>query len=156
MRAVFAVMAGLLAGLIGTRYAAALRQDARRLTRWDALLSRLALLMQEKAYPLPEALHLAADASGEADAFMHSVAALMAADPLARPQDAPLPDWPEAPVLARMLRGISAGSLDARVQSVISARSELALLARPAPDKDAKMWSQLAWLAGACLVVLLA
>lgn len=158
MRAALAVIAGLLAGLLGTRYAAGLRQNAKRLTRWDGLLAHLSLLMQEQAYALPEALRLAADSGGEADAWLQSVAAQMEADPLCRAQDVPLPDWAEAPALARMLRGISAGSLEARVQSVEAARGEIALLARTASDtsaKDARMWSQLGWLGGACLVMLL-
>lgn len=158
MRASLAIIAGLLAGLLGTRYAAGLRQNARRLTRWDALLAHMILLMQEQACALPEAMRLAADDAGEADALMQSVAAQMEADPLFRAQDAVLPDWPESAVLVRMLRGISAGSLAARVQSVASARAEIALLAQSAADaagKDARMWSQLGWLGGACLAVLL-
>ncbi|MBR4081657.1 MAG: hypothetical protein IKK21_07735 [Clostridia bacterium] len=158
MRQALAVTAGLLAGLLGTRYAAALRQNAKRLTRWDALLAHLSLLMQEQAYALPEALRQAADGGAEADALLQSIAAQMGADPLCRAQDASLPDWAEAPVLARMLRGISAGSLEARVQSVESARAEIALIAQTASaasGKDAKMWAQLGWLGGACLTVLL-
>ena len=55
MRLAFALLAGLLAGRTGTLYAAGLKREASRLKRWNTLLARLSLLMQERAFSLPEA-----------------------------------------------------------------------------------------------------
>ena len=161
IRGVMAVFAGLLAGVAGMRRARALRQNAARLRRWDALLARLALLLSEAAYTLPEALRQAADQEGEPDAWVRALADHMATDRLAEPEvlleRRPLAE-PEGGVLARYLPRLTHGSLAARVQATEQARAEIALLARGAgevADKDARMWSQLGWIAGACLTILL-
>lgn len=161
IRGVMAVLAGLLAGVAGMRRAHGLRQAAARLRRWDALLAHLALLLNEAAFTLPEALRQAADQPEEPDGWLRALADHMAMDRLAEPEALlvrhPLPE-PERGVLTRYLPRLTHGSLAARVQATEQAREEIALLARKADEvaaKDAKMWSQLGWIAGACLTILL-
>lgn len=161
MRLALALMAGLLAGVAGSRYAAGLKQESARLRRWDALLARLALLMQEQAFTLPEAFRQAADGAGEPDALLRALADRLEKDRLASLGVLAAsvgPSLPEAPVLQRMLTTLGAGSIDMRLQGLSAAREELRLLAAEADKaaaKDATMWSQLGWLGGACLVILL-
>ena len=161
IRTALALLAGLLAGLTGMRYAAGLRRESLRLKRWDTLLSRLSLMMEEQAYTLPEALRRAADQPGEADALLLRVAAALESDRLASLStltalvDSALP---EAAVITRLLETLGTGTLDMRMHGLSHAREELRHLSDAAAEsfaKDAKMWSQLGWIGGACLVVLL-
>ena len=82
MHLALAILAGLLAGMTGTRYAAALKREASRLKRWEVLLARLSLLMQECAFSLPEAFREAADGPSEPDELLHTLAARLEADRL--------------------------------------------------------------------------
>lgn len=161
MHLALAILAGLLAGMTGTRYAAALKREASRLKRWEVLLARLSLLMQECAFSLPEAFREAADSLGEPDELLRALAARLEADRLTSLSElaASMGDTlPEAPVLRRMLVGLGTGSLDMRLQGLAATQEELKLLSAASAEtaaKDAKMWSQLGWIGGACLVVLL-
>ena len=161
MRLAFALLAGLLAGMTGTRYAAGLKREASCLKRWNVLLARLSLLMQERAFSLPEAFRQAADSQDEPDELLRALAARLSEDRLASLGELAATidnTLPESPILQRMLTGLSAGSLDMRLQSLATAQEELKLLSAASAEtaaKDAKMWSQLGWIGGACLVVLL-
>lgn len=161
MHFALAILAGLLAGMTGTRYAAALKREAARLKRWEVLLARLSLLMQECAFSLPEAFREAADSPSEPDELLRALAARLEADRLTSLSElaASIDDMlPEATILRRMLTGLSAGSLDMRLQGLAATQEELKLLSAASAEtaaKDAKMWSQLGWIGGACLVVLL-
>lgn len=161
MHFALAILAGLLAGMTGTRYAAALKREASRLKRWEALLARLSLLIQSCAFSLPEAFREAADSPGEPDELLRTLAARLEADRLTSLSElaASMGDTlPEAPVLRRMLVGLGTGSLDMRLQALAAAQEELKLLSAASAEtaaKDAKMWSQLGWIGGMCLVVLL-
>lgn len=161
MHLALAILAGLLAGMTGTRYAAALKREASRLKRWEVLLARLSLLMQECAFSLPEAFREAADGPSEPDELLHTLAARLEADRLTSLGELATSigdTLPEATILRRMLAGLGAGSLDMRLQALSAARTELQLLSAASAEtaaKDAKMWAQLGWIGGACLVVLL-
>lgn len=161
IRSALAVAAGLLTGVAGMRHARCLRQAAGQLRRWEALLARLALLLSEAAYTLPEALRQAAQQASAPDEWLRALAdELVSAhgeEPAMPVLPCPLPA-PEAEVMARLLPRLTHGSLAARVQAVSQAQGEMASLAQAAEEvarRDARMWSQLGWLAGACLTILL-
>lgn len=161
IRAVLAIVSGLLAGLAGMQRARGLRQSAARLRRWEALLAHLGLLLSEAAYTLPEALRQVARQEGAPDEWLRALADAMTAGHGAEPEALlaaqPLPG-PEAEVMARLLPRLTHGSLAARVQAVAQAQAEMTCLAQEADavaQRDARMWSQLGWLAGACLTILL-
>lgn len=156
-----AVVSGMLCGVMGTRYAASLRQSARRLIRWEELLSCLAQLLSERAYSLPEAFTLAAREDTPCDALLRRLSCAMKEQPL-RPLvellDTTGLSGAEADVLRRMLSRVSRGSMEARCLAVRQAAEEMRLLAQSAREsaaRDAKMWSSLGWTAGACVTLLL-
>ena len=63
IRAVLAVMAGLLCALAGLRHASGLSQEASRLRRWCQLLQHLALHLRQGVLSIPDALLACADGS---------------------------------------------------------------------------------------------
>lgn len=156
-----ALLAGLLCGVAGMRHAGALRAQAARLHRWDALLQRLQLLLQESAYALPDALAMAADGTGLPDQALQTVArGLRTAprEPLSAQVRALALPVPERDVLERMAERLSHGSLEARCLAVEQARAELAPLCEEAGQtvrRDARMWASLGWTVGACVTILL-
>ena len=161
-RAVLAIAAGILAGVIGMRYAARLRKEAASLHRWQELLTHLALVLEEGGATLPQAFLQVADANASgADEVLRHLAARLRSDPLT-----PLPDafdalhlpMPAQSVLSPMMARLAHGSLASRCQAVTHAGAEIGLLSSAAGEKaakDARMWSVLGWTGGACLTLLL-
>lgn len=158
MRPVLAIMAGLLCALLGLRQAHRLREEDRRLRRWEVLLRHLCLLLQEGALPLPEALRQCAREDFPADQALRRLAEDMEHQPLTPLHQLYHGSGAEAPVLLRMLDRLDHGSLESRVQAMRQAGEEIALLAGQAEQKaarDAKMWATLGCTCGACLTLLL-
>lgn len=158
IRPMLAVAAGLLCGVAGLRQSRRMRSDCQRLTDWAALLTRLALLMEESALSLPEAFEQAVAAREHP---LHRLAAEMRLHPLK-----PLPalfaalnlSGPETAPLSRLMEQLARGSLDSRVLAVRQAAAEIGLLASASREKagqDARMWATLGWTGGACLTLLL-
>lgn len=158
MRPLSAVMAGLLCGVLGMRQARGIRRDCNILRRWEQLLQRVALLLQESLLPLPDVLDRAACEESPADALLRDLSAALRADPLASLSRLYIPHGAEGPVLVRLFSLLEQGSLDSRLLAVDIARRELSLLSESSQDKvrqDARMWSRLGWLCGACLTLML-
>ena len=161
IRAVLAVTAGLLAGVAGMRQARRLRGDAERLTRWENLLRHLSLILSEGASTLPEAFEQASGEDRAPDKIMRALAQGVRTCPLT-----PLPDvlkplnvaLPERDALLRMAERVCRGSLVSRCQAVDQTAAEIALMASSARDKaakDARMWTTLGFVGGACLTLVL-
>lgn len=159
-RAVLALMAGLLCALAGTKYAARLKSEALRLSRWQALLEHLTLLLAE-GMPLPQALCTAAGAHHPPDVLLREMAAQLSQQPLTTLEAAFLqrcPPWPEKPLLQRMFARLGRGSRDSRCLALEQAARETELLARRASaraEKDVKLWQTLGLIGGTCLTILL-
>lgn len=160
-RTVLAIMAGLLCMLAGMKYAASLRAEAVRLSRWVQLLSHLALLLQEGTLSIPEAFLSAADRPSPPDQILRGTASLLAASPLLTPADAfrqSCSDCREKEPLLRLFARLGRGSKESRILALEQARDELRLLAQAASaraDKDVKLWQTLGLVGGACLTILL-
>lgn len=161
IRAVLAVMAGLLCALAGLRRAASMRSAAERLRRWGQVLAHLALILLERTMSLQAALAAAADGTDAPDRLLRGIAQTLQAQPLSSLTDAFLSqcgDVPEKDVLARMFARLARGSLESRVQAIEQAQSEIALMqeqsARKA-EKDAKLWQTLGFIGGTCITILL-
>lgn len=161
IRAVLAVMAGLLCGMAGLRYASSLSREALRLRRWEQLLQHLSLLLHQGQLSIPDALLTCADGQTEADRLLR--------DMVQRLRDAPLtslaqafklcsPGGAEQALLARMFAHLGHGMLENRCRAVEQAAEEMQLLARSAAqkaDKDVKLWQTLGLIGGLCLTILL-
>lgn len=161
IRAVLAVMAGLLCGVIGVRHARRLSGTASRLRRWEELLRHLALLLTEGDASLPEVFEQAASAHEAPDELLCRLARQMREQPMSM-----LPDLyaacqnicEEDGVLTRLMARLGRGSLESRRQAVEQAAEEIALLSASASAKaatDARMWTTLGWTCGACLTLML-
>lgn len=161
IRAMLAVMAGMLCALAGWRRASALKSSATCLRRWQEVLEHLALILSEGASTLPEAFEQAATGALPPDDLLRALAADLRSQPLT-----PLPALyaahaaadPGSDALTRLMRRLSRGSLEMRCQAVSQAAEELALLAgqaRETADKDATMWRNLGLIGGACLTLML-
>lgn len=161
IRAVPAVMAGLLCGLCGLRYATALRGEATRLSRWSALLASLALILSERRLSLPDAMLAAADSNAPADTLLRQVAQAMQTSPMTQPEEAfdhLAISGAERGLLQRLFCRLGRGTLDSRLLALEQARAELDHLAMQAAqraEKDARLWQTLGWTGGACLTLLL-
>ncbi len=162
IRAVLAVMAGLLCALAGMKHAAALKGDAVRLGRWVQVLTRLKLLLAEGTMSIPEALCAAADGLSTPDETLRSVAETTAASPLTGLAEAFVrcvsEDWPERELLQRMFTRLGRGTKESRCQALEQAAQEMDLMARTAADKadkDAKLWQKLGLIGGISLTILL-
>lgn len=160
-RAVLALMAGLLCALAGVKYAASLKGEAARLSRWADVLQHLSLLVEEGALPLPQALCAAADTPRQPDSLLRDMAALLQQAPLTTLEGAFLrlcPDWREKPHLQRMFARLGRGTRESRQLAVEQAAREIDLLARQASataEKDVKLWQTLGFIGGTCLTILL-
>ncbi len=160
-RAVLALMAGLLCALAGAKYAANLKGEATRLSRWVELLRHLALLLEEGTLPLPQALCTAADSSRPPDALLREISAIMQEEPLVTLEQAFLrccSDWHEKPLLQRMFSRLGHGSKNNRQLAVEQSAREMEQLAQQASaraEKDVKLWQTLGFIGGTCLTILL-
>lgn len=161
IRTVLAVVAGITAGLIGHRHAAALRAEAHRLRRWTALMDRLHMILNRASLPLPEALEEAADSTAAPDELLHTLAQAMRSNPLlslAECYDSVAPDLPEGTFLRPLMLQLDRGGVDNRLMAVAQAQESLQQLADSAwerAERDAGMWARLGWTGGACLTILL-
>lgn len=161
MRILLAIIAGLLCGIAGMRRATLLRRNAQLLRRWDALLRHLSLLLHQGGESLPQTLEAAATVDAPPDQLLRSLAQALRNAPLVPLEEhfARLcADSPARDALLRMARCLGRGELVSRCQAVDQAAEEIALLATQAQasaDKDARMWTTLGWLGGACLILML-
>lgn len=158
IRPVLAVMAGILCGLLGLRQGQRIRREYDTLRRWEQLLRHLCIILREGSFPLPEAFLQAATQPTEADETLRRLAGDMQRHPLASLPQLYTPAGKEGPVLARMLPGLAAGSVESRLLALEQAAEEIALLCSSGDEKarlDARMWGKLGWLAGACLALIL-
>lgn len=158
IRPLLAVMAGLICGVMGVRKAQCIRQENATLRRWEIILRRLCLILQEGALPLPETLDQAADEATPADMLLRRLSAGMRAEPLTSLSGLYTPQGKEGPVLARLFSGLEQGSLESRLLAASQAAQEFALLAEASQSKakqDAHMWATLGWTCGACLTLML-
>lgn len=159
-RTVVAIMAGLLCALAGCKFAASLKSEAIRLSRWERLLEHLSLLLHE-GMPIPQAFCTAGDHRLPPDQLLQQMAAVLQASPLTTLEAAfrqCAGHLPEKETLSRMFEHLGRGSKESRLQAVKQAAAELALLAKSAADraeKDVKLWQTLGFIAGACLTILL-
>lgn len=160
-RAVLAVMAGLLCALAGAKYAASLKGEATRLSRWVELLRHLSLLLAEGTLSLPMALYTAADSPRPPDALLREMAAILQQVPLTTLEAAFLqlcPDWKEKALLQRMFARLGHGSRESRQLALEQSAKEFELLAQQASakaEKDVKLWQTLGFIGGTCLTILL-
>lgn len=161
IRTVLAILAGIMCMLLGMRYAASLRADAARLTRWQHILQRLSLLLKERAHPLPEALRLAADGTALPDKLLQEAAGSIQREPLttlAHAFDAACGPLLEKDCLLRLCSSLSRGSLEHRLLAIEHCISELGLMQQEAAaraDKDAKLWQTLGGIGGLCMTIML-
>lgn len=158
MRAVLAIMAGLLCGMLGARRCHGIRSQSASLHRWEILLRHLCLILRESVLPLPEAFLQAASEATAADDALRALAHGMQKDPLVSPAQLYVPCGAEGPVLVRMFHGLASGTLEERCLAVEQAAGEIALLARSGAEKaqqDARMWLKLGWLGGGCVTLML-
>lgn len=156
-----AVAAGIVCGAAGMRQARSLRARAAELRRWEALLRRLALLLRTRPAPLPGLFEDAADETALPDRLMRQLAQALRDHPLT-PLSAHLAALeiaaPQGAILARLAPRLSAGNPIERADAVQGAAEEIALAAAAhiaRAERDARMWTQLGWTAGACLTLLL-
>ncbi len=160
-RSVLAVMAGLLCALLGMKHSADLYAEERRLRRWYEVLRHLAVILQEQAVPLPEALCQAANGDAVPDRLLRNMASHMQGHPLDPLQDAYrhlCGPCTENAALHRIFAALGRGTLAQRVLGVTQGAEEIALLAasaRTRAEKDAKLFRTLGWTGGACLTILL-
>ncbi len=161
IRAMLALMAGLLCTLAGMRYASTLQNEAKRLMRWEPLLGHLALILQEGTLALPQALQEAAQGHLLPDVMLRQLAGAMRTSPM-QPMDALLAplceSLTEKDVLLRMCCRLGRGTMENRVQAVQQAAQEIGLLAKDAQaraEKDVRLWQTLGLTAGICLTIFL-
>lgn len=161
IRAVLAVMAGLLCSLAGLRYASSLSREALRLHRWEQILQHLSLLLRQGQLSIPEALLACADEHTDADRLLREM--------VQRLREAPLTSLAHAfhhcssggaeqALLARMFTHLGHGMLENRCRAVEQAADEMQLIAQSAAqkaDKDVKLWQTLGLIGGLCLTILL-
>ena len=126
--AVLAILTGLMCGIAGTHHAQALRSDVKRLQRWDSLMSRLALILGEAAYALPDALEQAASESAPPDAYLRNLANAMRTQPLCSLEmlcaAQPL-EGMEAECIHRMAAQLGRGSMESRLLAISQAQAAL-------------------------------
>lgn len=157
IRPFLAVAAGLLCGILGIRQARCIREENATLSRWEALLRHLCLLLRE-GLSLPDAFEQAGTELSAADLLLRRLAAQLRAQPLASLPQLYTPQGKEGAFLSRLLEGLSHGSQESRILCAQQAEKEAALLAQSAREKaqqDAHMWATLGWACGACLTLLL-
>lgn len=160
-RAVFALMAGLLCALAGVKYAATLKGEAIRQARWVQRLHHLALLLEEGALSIPEALMAVAEDHQMPDTLLRDIASSMGSEPLLTPEASFLRhcgEWHEKALLQRMFSRLGRGSKESRCQAVTQAAREMELLAQRSAagaEKDVKLWQTLGLIGGTCLTILL-
>lgn len=161
IRAVLAVMAGLLCGFAGFRHASTLTRDAVRLRRWVQLLSHLTLLLRQGLMPIPQALQSCADGHTDADRLLQSMVYLMQKKPMLSLAEAfghCCSSGNEQPVLQRMFNHLGHGLQENRCRAVQQATEELRMLADQAAsraEKDVRLWQTLGLIGGLCLTILL-
>lgn len=157
IRPFLALAAGLLCGVLGLRQARRIREENANLSRWEALLLHLCLLLQE-GLSLPEAFDQAATEISAPDQLLRNLAAQLRTQPLVPLPQLYTPQGRESVFLPRLLEGLSRGSQESRILCTQQAEKEAALLAQSAREKarqDAHMWATLGWACGACLTLLL-
>lgn len=160
-RLVPAVAAGVILGVAGMRQAALLRRQTALLCRWERLLRHLLLLIRTSPQSLPEVLEQAACEASEPDRLLRSLACSLRQKPLCSLSEfyALMPAADAAhPVLLRLFSRLDRGSRELRVQAVEQAAEEIGILAKESgvkTSRDARMWTQLGWAAGACAALLL-
>lgn len=161
MHSVFAIAAGMICVLAGSRHAASLRGDAQQLQRWSEIAARLALLLEEQSASLPEVLRTAADADTDVDELLRQMARDMDANPLTSAAQAfsfRFENCQQRDTLLRMFSLLGRGSVQARSAACRQCAAFLtqeASKARAAAEKDAKMWRTLGWTGGVCLTLML-
>ncbi len=161
MRAVLAVMAGLLCALLGLRRASALKGDAARLIRWGQALAHLSLLVREGTMSLPDALLHTAQGRAAPDMLLTAMASAVKASPMLSLSDAFLAhcgDVPEKDALHRMFERLGRGTKEARSLAIDQCREEIALLCAKCTEKaekDAKLWTTLGFTGGLCITIFL-
>ena len=161
IRAVLAVMAGLLCGFAGIRHASSLSQEAIRLKRWEQLLKHLALHLQQGLLSIPDALLACADGSTAADRLLREMVQQIQKEPLLPIVQAfsrCCTNEKEQPVLTRMFTHLGHGMQENRRSAVEHAAAEMHLLAEQAAakaEKDVKLWQTLGLIGGLCLTILL-
>ena len=160
-RMLLALMAGLLCGMAGCKYAAALQADAIRLKCWDAVLKRLLLLLREGIHSIPEALRTAAGDHSSPDELLRRMSAWMIGHPAAtcaEAFDVQACRWQEKDILSTLFSGIGHGSKESRCLAVEQAMTALAFQAQQAAaraEKDVRLWQTLGLTGGICLTMLL-
>ena len=161
IRAVLAVMAGLLCGLAGLRHASALSQEANRLRRWCQLLQHLALHLRQGVLSIPDALLACADGQTAADRLLREMVERIQREPLlplAQAFSQCGANWTEQPLLSRMFAHLGHGMQENRCLAVEQAAEEMRLLAERSAakaEKDVKLWQTLGLIGGLCLTILL-
>lgn len=161
LRSLAAAAAGLICVWAGIRHAGSLRADVQRLSRWTQVLEQLALILNESALPLTEALGQAASGHQAPDKILKALAHALTVHrltPLAAASGPLLADLPESAVLQRMFTGLGHGSLDSRVLAIRHTKDEIALMVQAAQtrsDKDARLSQTLGLTGGICLFILL-
>ena len=161
IRAVLAVMAGLLCALAGLRPASGLSQEASRLRRWCQLLQHLALHLRQGVLSIPDALLACADGSTAADRLLREMVERIQREPLLPLVQAfsqCCPTWTEQPLLSRMFSHLGHGMQENRCLAVEQAAEEMQLLAEQSAakaEKDVKLWQTLGLIGGLCLTILL-
>lgn len=154
-----ALIAGLCCGVAGSRYGAVLRRQAASLKRWEELLRHLSLLLGQGEYPLPACLEHVATTAQSPDEQLRRIARLQRTQPLASLDALYQPERaPEADIVTRCLRRISAGSAAERSLAATQAADEIGLMyasVAPKAAVDAKMWTSLGWTIGASLMLML-
>lgn len=157
MRLLFALMAGMLCGVLGMRQGKRIREENAALTRWQVLLQHLCLLLQE-GLSLPEVFVQCATEDTPCDALLLRIAHELEQQPMASLPQLYTPQGAEGAVLARLMAGLSHGSLESRVLCARQAAEEMSLLAQNSQGRvqqDARMWQTLGWTCGGCLTLLM-
>lgn len=160
-RAVIAIMAGLLCALAGLKYAADIKADASRLSRWVQLLEHLVLLLKEGVMSIPEALCTAADQQSPPDKLLRDIAGRISTTPLLTLAEAYAQcsvSSLETSSLTRMFTRLGRGTKEQRCLAVSQCADEMRLLAQHASakaEKDARLWQTLGSIGGICLTIML-
>ena len=161
IRAVLAVMAGLLCGLAGMKHASSLSQEAARLHRWVQVLQHLSLHLRQGMLSIPDALLACADGQTAADRLLREMVQRIQREPLLPLVEAfsrCSANETEQPLLKRMFTHLGHGLQENRRMAVEHAATEMQLLAEQSAakaEKDVKLWQTLGLIAGLCLTILL-
>ena len=161
IRAMLAIMAGILCTVAGLRHASTLTKEAQRLRRWETILQHLLLLLRQGQLSIPEALLTCADEHTDADRLLRELVHQIQETPLTTLLNAFIhsnPEPTEQPLLARMFTRLGHGMQENRCQAVMQAAEEMQLLAQAAAqkaEKDVKLWQTLGMIGGLCLMILL-